>query len=199
MESIANRQTNDFPPSLELPTAAGVAPTPNGQHGHVGLQFLAVPRRGPLRLGAGAPKLVAAAGGDGRGRHGPSASIVGVDHGANLTLTSSRRLASFRALRAGLHKECDPHRRIRQAAIGRRQVAARGHFGRVQTAVAADHDDFAGLHPGRSCCSRWSPRCRAENAPRTLGTAVFAGMLGVTLFGIFLQLVTTSSSGRANG
>ena len=66
-------------------------------------------------------------------------------------------------------------------------VAPRGHAGGVPAAAAADHDDLVRVHPGRGAAGV-SHGAGAEMR-RTLGTAVFSGMLGVTLFGIFLTPV----------
>ena len=57
----------------------------------------------------------------------------------------------------------------------------------VRAPAAADHDDLAGVHP--RCRSAHDLRGGGGRDGRTLGTAVFSGMLGVTLFGIFLTPV----------
>ena len=51
-----------------------------------------------------------------------------------------------------------------------------------------DSDDVVCIHPG---CRPAGHRCkgRAMEMRRSLGTAVFSGMIGVTLFGIFLTPV----------
>ena len=68
-----------------------------------------------------------------------------------------------------------------------RRAPLPGDAGGVQAAAAADHHDVVRLHPGRGAAGA-SGGAGAEMR-RTLGTAVFAGMLGVTLFGIFLTPV----------
>ena len=72
----------------------------------------------------------------------------------------------------------------REAGVDRYRGDARG----VQAAAAADHDDLVRLHPRRGAAGA-SPKGAGAEMRRTLGTAVFAGMLGVTLFGIFLTPV----------
>ena len=84
-------------------------------------------------------------------------------------------------------QERHSHRRIRQGPAGGRRRPRRGHHGRLPAAAAADHHDLAGLHFRRRAADRFRGR-RAEMR-RTLGMAVFSGMLGVTLFGIFLTPV----------
>ena len=68
------------------------------------------------------------------------------------------------------------------------RAAPRGDAGGLPAAAAADHDDLVGVHPRRGAAAARrtgpGPRCGS-----TLGTAVFSGMLGVTLFGIFLTPV----------
>ena len=68
------------------------------------------------------------------------------------------------------------------------QAEPRGDAGGLPAAAAADRHDLARLHPRRAC------RCLSRHGAgaemrRTLGMAVFSGMLGVTLFGIFLTPV----------
>ena len=67
------------------------------------------------------------------------------------------------------------------------RAAPRGHAGGLPAAAAADHDDLVGLHLGRRAAG--AGRGAGAEMRRTLGTAVFSGMLGVTLFGIFLTPV----------
>ena len=65
-----------------------------------------------------------------------------------------------------------------------RAEAARGG---VAAAAAADHDDLVRLHSRRRAAG---PGLGAgAEMRRSLGTAVFSGMLGVTLFGVFLTPV----------
>ena len=63
----------------------------------------------------------------------------------------------------------------------------RGDLGGIPAAAAADPDDLVRFH------SRVVPLCIATGAGaemrRSLGSAVFSGMLGVTVFGIFLTPV----------
>ncbi len=58
----------------------------------------------------------------------------------------------------------------------------------LPAAAAADRDDLAGVHPRASCRCLISQGAGAEMR-RTLGTTVFSGMLGVTIFGILLTPV----------
>ena len=53
--------------------------------------------------------------------------------------------------------------------------------------LAADHHDLVRVHPGRGAAG--ARHGAGAEMRRTLGIAVFAGMLGVTLFGIFLTPV----------
>ena len=62
-----------------------------------------------------------------------------------------------------------------------------GDAGGLQAPLAADHHDLLRLHPRRGAAGGF--RGAGAEMRRTLGTAVFAGMLGVTLFGIFLTPV----------
>ena len=55
-------------------------------------------------------------------------------------------------------------------------------------AAAADPHDVVRVHPRRGAAGD-SPTGAGAEMRRTLGTAVFAGMFGVTLFGIFLTPV----------
>ena len=71
----------------------------------------------------------------------------------------------------------------RQRGKSRAGGDARG----VQAAAAADRHDVVRLHPGRGAADRFA-RGRGRNAADA-GTAVFSGMLGVTLFGIVLTPV----------
>ena len=66
-------------------------------------------------------------------------------------------------------------------------AAARGGSGSQPVAVAADLDDLLRVHPGR-CAARDGQGAGAEMR-RALGLAVFSGMLGVTVFGLFLTPV----------
>ena len=66
--------------------------------------------------------------------------------------------------------------------------APRGHARSLRAAAAADHDDLVRVHPGRGAADDLR-RARVPRCGKTLGTAVFSGMLGVTLFGIFLTPV----------
>ena len=66
-------------------------------------------------------------------------------------------------------------------------IAVRRGRGGRPGAAAADPDDVVRLHPRRVSAGD-RPGAGAEMR-RTLGTAVFAGMIGVTLFGIFLTPV----------
>ena len=69
---------------------------------------------------------------------------------------------------------------------GRTPVAGRDRG--EPAAAAADPDDVARLHHGRAC--RWSLSTGAGAEMRhAMGVAVFSGMIGVTLFGIFLTPV----------
>ena len=68
------------------------------------------------------------------------------------------------------------------------RAAARGDAGGVPAAAAADPDDELRVHPRAWCRWCWPQGAGAEMR-RTLGIAVFSGMLGVTLFGIFLTPV----------
>ena len=64
----------------------------------------------------------------------------------------------------------------------------RGHRGRLPLAIAPDPDDLLRVHPGRGAA--W---CSAKGAGAemrvALGVAVFSGMLGVTVFGLFFTPV----------
>ena len=59
--------------------------------------------------------------------------------------------------------------------------------GRRQNPLPTDHHDVAGVHLRRAAAGR--RRRRGAEMRRSLGTAVFTGMIGVTLFGIFLTPV----------
>ena len=63
----------------------------------------------------------------------------------------------------------------------------RGDPGGVPAAAAADHDDVVRVHPRRRAAGL--RHGAGAEMRQTLGTAVFSGMLGVTLFGIFLTPV----------
>ena len=67
-------------------------------------------------------------------------------------------------------------------------IPQRRHARGVRASAAADHDDIARLHPGRGSAGCF-PKAQVRKCGKTLGTAVFSGMLGVTLFGIFLTPV----------
>ena len=58
----------------------------------------------------------------------------------------------------------------------------------LPAAPAADHDDLVRVHPRRRAAGA-GRRAPARRCGSTLGIAVFTGMLGVTLFGIFLTPV----------
>ena len=81
-------------------------------------------------------------------------------------------------------QERDPDRRVRQAAPRCGGFAVRVDDGGVLAPAPADHHDLVRVHPRRAAAAD-RPRAGAEMR-RTLGTTVFSGMLGVTLFGIFL-------------
>ncbi len=85
-------------------------------------------------------------------------------------------------------QERHPHRGVRQAAAGAGQAPARGHAGGQPPAPAADLDDLAGLHFRRHPAG-CGPRGRRRNAAAPWAWPSSAGMLGVTLFGIFLTPV----------
>ena len=87
-----------------------------------------------------------------------------------------------RADRAG-RQERDPDRRVRQAAGRHGPAAFRGHGRCLPAAAAADSDDLVRVHPGRG--SAGAGQGRGAEMRFTLGLAVFSGMLGVTVFGIF--------------
>ena len=110
--------------------------------------------------------------------------------GVALAADGREHLHADRLRRAGGpgQQERDSDRRVRPAAarVGRRP-RARPRLEACRLRLAADHDDLAGLHSGRRAAGD-GPRRRREMR-RTLGTAVFSGMLGVTLFGIFLTPV----------
>ena len=55
----------------------------------------------------------------------------------------------------------------------------------VRLPAAADHDDLVSVHSRRGAAGDYRRAAGAETR-RAAGTAVFTGMLGVTLFGIFL-------------
>ena len=74
----------------------------------------------------------------------------------------------------------------KQHARGGR-AAPRGDAGGVPAAAAADHDDVVRVHPRRGAAA--ARHGAGAEMRRTLGTTVFSGMLGVTLFGIFLTPV----------
>ena len=57
-----------------------------------------------------------------------------------------------------------------------------------RAAAAADPDDLVRVHPRRACRWCW-PRAPAPRCGMALGVAVFSGMLGVTVFGIFFTPV----------
>ena len=67
------------------------------------------------------------------------------------------------------------------------QSRARGDAGGMPAASAADPDDLVRLHPRRGAAG--DRHGAGAEMRRTLGMAVFSGMLGVTLFGIFLTPV----------
>ena len=79
-------------------------------------------------------------------------------------------------------EERDPDRGVRHAGRGAGHEPVRCGGGRGAHPAAADPDDVAGVHPGR----RAAGDCTGAGAEmrQSLGTAVFAGMLGVTLFGL---------------
>ena len=82
----------------------------------------------------------------------------------------------------------DPDRRVRQAqARRRRPVAARGDAGGVPAASPADPDDSFAFILG--VVPLLVGHGAGAEMRRMLGIAVFSGMLGVTLFGIFLTPV----------
>ena len=84
-------------------------------------------------------------------------------------------------------QERHPDCRVRPAAAPRGQAAARGDAGGVPAAAAADPDDLVRVHPRRGAAG--GRQGAGAEMRRSLGTAVFSGMLGVTLFGIFLTPV----------
>ncbi len=84
-------------------------------------------------------------------------------------------------------QERDPGRGVRQAAARGRRVAPPGDAGGVPATSTADRHDLAGLHPRRRAAHGLARRRREMR--RTLGTAVFSGMLGVTVVGLFLTPV----------
>ena len=79
-------------------------------------------------------------------------------------------------------EERDPDRRVRQAARGPRPQALRGGGGSGAPAAAPDPDDVVRLHLRRAALV-WAVGAGAE-LRQTLGTAVFSGMIGVTVFGL---------------
>ena len=84
-------------------------------------------------------------------------------------------------------QECDPDCRICQATAQCRSADRPGNPGGQPAAAATDHDDLAGVYFGSRAVGR--RRGGGAEMRRSLGTAVFSGMLGVTLFGIFLTPV----------
>ena len=117
--------------------------------------------------------------------------ILGSLTGVAVTQRRHQHLHADRLRGAGRpgQQERDPDRRVRQAqARGGRPVAPRGDAGGVQAAAAADPDDLAS--PSSSAwCRCWSATGPAPRCGGRWASAVFSGMLGVTLFGIFLTPV----------
>ena len=81
-----------------------------------------------------------------------------------------------------------------EAAGRRRPVGASRRSWRVPRPAAPDADDVDRLHHGRGA-ARVLLRRRLRD-PQAMGIAVFAGMLGVTLFGLFLTPVFYIVIGR---
>ena len=113
-------------------------------------------------------------------------SVVGVAHRAD----GHQHLHPDRLRRAGRPGQQERHsdRRVRQVETRSRPAAARGHAGRLPAAAAADHHDLASPSSW-AWCRWWSPPGPAPKCGGRSASAVFSGMLGVTLFGIFLTPV----------
>src|SRR5208337_2140795 len=145
LEIMENVVAKELPQSMVGLDRAGLAATPDRQHGDVRLHA----GRGARLPGAGRPvrELVAAPGG-----HPGRADVP-----ALLDDRRERGPDGYQHLYpGGLHRagrpgvqERDPDRRVRQEAARVRRTAARGHARRLRTAVAADHHDLDGVHPGR--------------------------------------------------
>ncbi len=84
-------------------------------------------------------------------------------------------------------QERDPDRRIRTRAGASRAHHLRGGDRGGPPAAATDFDDFHRLHR-RHGAARLLHRARAPRCAMPWGVAVFAGMIGVTSFGLFLTL-----------
>ena len=63
----------------------------------------------------------------------------------------------------------------------------RGHRGRLPLAIAPDPDDLLCVHPRRGALG--ARQGRGAEMRVALGVAVFSGMLGVTVFGLFFTPV----------
>ncbi len=81
-------------------------------------------------------------------------------------------------------KKRHPHRRVREGEERSRTFSARGRARGLPSAAAADPNDLDCLHR-RRLPARHLDRRRSRDAPRH-GHAVFAGMIGVTVFGLLL-------------
>ena len=98
------------------------------------------------------------------------------------------RAGRLRGARRPGEQERHPHRRVRPRPPAGGRVPVRRRRGGRPGAAAADHHDVVRVHPRRGAAGA-SPQGAGAEMRRTLGMAVFCGMLGVTLFGIFLTPV----------
>ena len=110
--------------------------------------------------------------------------------GVWLTQRRQQHLHADRADRAGgaVGEERDPDRRVRARAGVRRAHAGAGRDRGEPPAPAPDPDDLARLRDGRAAAGASSTGAGAEMR-QAMGVAVFAGMIGVTAFGLFLTPV----------
>ena len=163
---------------------AGPAATADRQHGHARLS--AGRGAGVPRAGRAIRKLVAAAGRDPGGAHVPAVLHRRRGAGTAWTSTSSRRWASWcwSAWPARTRSSSSNSPRCRrEAGQSRREATLAACKLRLRPIIMTSFAFIIGVIP-----LAISQGAGAEMR-RTLGTAVFSGMLGVTLFGIFLTPV----------
>ena len=86
-------------------------------------------------------------------------------------------------------QERDPDRRVRARGAKREgMIRVEAAIEACRLAAAADPDDVVRVHPRRGAAGDRRP-APARRCARRSGIAVFFGMLGVTLFGLFFTPV----------